>query len=199
LAERVAKVSNLLITGASHTGKSSLAASLSQALGWPSISTDSLARHPGRPWPSPPPHVAEFYAALSDLSIFQFLLHHHENMRPLLDRMLADSRTRATPCLWEGSAFRPEYFAPAANSDILMICLWTPAEVLQQRIHASCNYPDLTANQRSLVDRFLARTIADNDALSAAAKTRNIPVIDSSDPIAFAAARSGLLTQLGQR
>lgn len=42
----------ILIGGASHTGKSTLAQALASHLGWNYRSTDKLARHPGRPWVS---------------------------------------------------------------------------------------------------------------------------------------------------
>lgn len=55
----------ILIGGALHAGKSTLAKTLALKLGWRYVSTDSLARHPGRPWkPKPnrvPDHVAEHY------------------------------------------------------------------------------------------------------------------------------------------
>ncbi|MEL7245323.1 MAG: 2-phosphoglycerate kinase, partial [Cyanobacteria bacterium J06573_2] len=40
----------ILIGGSSHVGKSTLAQSLANKLNWNYISTDKLARHPGRPW-----------------------------------------------------------------------------------------------------------------------------------------------------
>ena len=39
----------ILIGGTSHTGKSTLARQLAEELGWNYLSTDQLARHPGRP------------------------------------------------------------------------------------------------------------------------------------------------------
>ncbi len=47
-------MSGILIAGSSHVGKSTFAARLTKALGWSLISTDSLARHPGRPAYRPP-------------------------------------------------------------------------------------------------------------------------------------------------
>ena len=60
----------LLIGGASHVGKSTMAQSISNfvagsSLGYNYISADNLARHPGRPWQTTltdiPKHVAEHY------------------------------------------------------------------------------------------------------------------------------------------
>ncbi len=47
----------ILIGGSSNVGKSILAQSLALKLGWSHISTDSLARHPGRPWKAEPKTV----------------------------------------------------------------------------------------------------------------------------------------------
>jgi hypothetical protein len=199
LAEAVGTAINLLIAGSSHVGKSSLAAELSQALGWPVVSTDSLARHPGRPWPVPPPHVAEFYAQLSDQSIFQFLRHHHDNMRPLLERALPDRIAQGSPCIWEGSALRPDYFAAALGPQTHMICLAAPAAVLRQRMHANSGYDGLPPDHRRLVDRFLTRSLTDNAALTAAAKSQNIDCIDTSDEAAFTLAKTRLIETLRGR
>jgi len=40
----------ILLGGTSCVGKSSLGQSLASSLGWDLLSTDQLARHPGRPW-----------------------------------------------------------------------------------------------------------------------------------------------------
>ena len=59
----------LLIGGTSHVGKSTLAKALAARLGGEHVSTDTLARHPGRPWATSsgpfPRHVAAHYLSLS--------------------------------------------------------------------------------------------------------------------------------------
>src|SRR5436190_17319138 len=112
---------NLLITGTSHVGKSSLGHDIAAATGWQLRATDTMARHPGRPWPTTPPHVAEFYAKLSPDSIFQFLLNHHENMWQSIQAALQIPGQYA---IWEGSALRPEYLARLPQSENLSICFY---------------------------------------------------------------------------
>lgn len=55
----------ILLGGTSHAGKSTLARAVASSLGWRTLSTDQLARHPGRPWALPPQfvptHVDEHY------------------------------------------------------------------------------------------------------------------------------------------
>jgi adenylate kinase family enzyme len=69
------KLRVILIGGSSRIGKSTLAESLAMKLGWRHISTDSLARHPGRPWrakpESVPLHIAEHYLSLSTNALIE--------------------------------------------------------------------------------------------------------------------------------
>lgn len=71
----------LLIGGASHVGKSTLAQSLASHLKWNCYSTDKLARHPGRPWQEGnkeiPQHVARYYEQLSADELIQDVLYHY--------------------------------------------------------------------------------------------------------------------------
>ena len=59
----------ILIGGTSHVGKSTVGRRLAEDLGWNYLSTDQLARHPGRPWRADggqiPDDVAEHYSSLS--------------------------------------------------------------------------------------------------------------------------------------
>ncbi|MBC7478354.1 MAG: hypothetical protein H7317_09720 [Pseudorhodobacter sp.] len=172
-------VVTLLIAGTSHVGKSSLAAAVAAGVGCAVRATDSMARHPGRPWPVPPPHVAEFYARMSADSIYQFLLHHHQNMWPLIAGAVAQSQR---PCVWEGSALRPEYLAGLVGPDILAICLHAPDDVVRQRIHASCGYEGLGAAHQGLVDAFVERSLRDNRAQVQAARAAEITCADTAGP-----------------
>ena len=57
-------VAVLVIGGTSHTGKSTLGHSLASDLGWRYLSTDIIARHPGRPFRGDgkvPSHVQAHY------------------------------------------------------------------------------------------------------------------------------------------
>ena len=184
---------NPLIAGTSHVGKSSLAATIADAVGCAVWATDSMARHPGRPWPVPPPHVAEFYARMSADSIYQFLLHHHQNMWPMIAGAVAQSQG---PCIWEGSALRPEYLAGLAGTGNLALCLHAPDDVVRQRIHASCGYRDLEATHQGLVDAFVERSVRDNRAQVRAARAAGITCVDSAEPDAVAALCRDLIGRL---
>lgn len=186
-------VSNILIGGASHVGKTTFCRSLAQALAWEVFSTDTFARHPGRPWPHVRPHVADFYAHLSDESIFTFLLHHHENMWPGIEHFLQGRLNAGSACLLEGSALRPEYMAGLSSATHAVLCLVASSAFLQERIHTNSRYALLTAEKRSLVDTFLERTVRDNEAVIAAAKSGGIECVDVSDQRAVLKARTKLI------
>ena len=111
-------LSTILIAGTSHVGKSTLAGLLSTMLGWQAISTDSLARHPGRPWPGIPAQVEEYYTALSAETIHWFLKVHHQNIWPLIRPMIDSSSHSGNPAIFEGAALRPEFISPLLGSTV---------------------------------------------------------------------------------
>lgn len=187
---------NLTITGASNTGKSTLATSVARATEIDSRSTDKMARHPGRPWPTVRPHVAEFYAALTDKSIFQFLLHHHDNMWPHIKTLLRSNEAGAKRCILEGSALRPEYLATLSQPQNLSICLYAPSDFLRNRIHVESEYATRDADHRFIINKFISRTINDNTANFEAARTHRIECIDVSRPKRFDDLKHRLITQL---
>jgi len=102
-------LSTILIAGTSH---------VSTRLGWQAISTDSLARHPGRPWPGIPAPVEEYYTALSAETIHWFLKVHHQNIWPLIRPMIDSSSHTGNPAIFEGAALRPEFISPLLGSTV---------------------------------------------------------------------------------
>ena len=114
----------ILVGGSSHVGKSTLSGSLAAELGWTHVSSDTLARHPGRPWkPEPekvPDNVAEHYISLSvDELLRDVLCHYRVNVWPKVEAIVAaysndtsragviveGSRTHRRPALY-GKAHR---------------------------------------------------------------------------------------------
>ncbi|MEM5477136.1 hypothetical protein [Pacificibacter sp. AS14] len=173
---------NILIGGASHVGKSTLAKALGEALGWEVFSTDQMARHPGRPWPKTRPHVAEFYNSLSPESIFTFLLHHHDNMWPGIQRFLSDQHDAGNPYILEGSALRPEFLSKLPANQYARIFLTAPATFIEQRVRVNSGYVKLSSDMRSVVDAFVERSIRDNTSMIEAAEIHEIGCVDVSDP-----------------
>lgn len=170
----------ILIGGTSHVGKSTLGATLARILNTEVISTDALARHPGRPWPKTRVHVAEFYAQLSGDSIYSFLLNHHQNMWTHLKGLIETSMNTESALILEGSALRPEYLADFVGTKAECLCLWAPDALITQRIYANSDYARLAPDQRKLVNAFLQRSLKDNVAIRESAQVCNIPYVDVS-------------------
>lgn len=169
---------NLLISGTSHTGKSSLADVIGKALGCKTYATDGFARHPGRPWPNPAPHVAEYFAALSGKTIYQFLLNHHENMWPQLQKLILEKHAAGETFILEGSALRPEYTQTIAPDMALNICLYADDDFLRERMRQNSSYTSRDANMQHIVDKFIDRSLMDNTQNIIATKAHGIECFD---------------------
>lgn len=145
----------LLIGGTSNVGKSTVAQEVASRLGIGYRSTDYLARHPGRPWRTPewevPPHVAEHYASLPVDELIVSVLDHYERLWPRIEEIaLGDD------LVLEGSALWP---ARVATLDVRAVWLTADDDLIRERIHESSDYTRATAEERLLVDKFVARTV----------------------------------------
>lgn len=170
----------VLIGGTSHVGKSTLAAHLANALGCKTISTDQLARHPGRPWPIIPRPVVDFYERLPAETIYWFLRVHHENMWPMLERMIDDHVRVGGNLVLEGSALRPEYVAPVLSEAITGVCLCAPDAFLRLRMQAEAGYLKASDPDRSVMDKFIERSLQDNAEMCEAAQRHGLTLVDVS-------------------
>ena len=177
----------VLIGGSSHVGKSSLAESLAANLGWTHISTDSLARHAGRPWkPHPenvPEDVAEHYLSLSvDELITDVLRHYRVNVWPKVEAIVA-SHTSATPTsriVLEGSALWPEFATTLDFDRIAALWLTASEEVFRRRIRHGSMYHSKSPRERTIIDNFLARTLAYDSQMLKVINRHGLTLIDVS-------------------
>jgi cytidylate kinase len=146
----------LLIGGTSNVGKSTVAAVLAERLGFEHRSTDFLARHPGRPWRTPdrevPPHVAEHYSTLSVDELIASVLAHYERLWPRIEELVHG----ADGLVLEGSALWPARVATLTG----VPAVWLAAGdgVIRSRIQTAGHYAGATADERALMDKFIART-----------------------------------------
>ncbi|SOC93031.1 hypothetical protein SAMN05216358_3194 [Rhizobium sp. AN5] len=188
-------LSIILISGTSHVGKSTLAGLLIEKLHCEAISTDSLARHPGRPWPGIPAPVEEYYRQLSAETIHWFLKVHHQNIWPLV-RGLIDSKTgTGNIVVFEGAALRPEFIAPLLGSAVAGVFLHAQNDFLSDRMRAHAGYKDATAGQRRIMDAFIERSLRENTEMLASARHHHVPTVDIANPEAF----DGLVNELTAR
>jgi 2-phosphoglycerate kinase len=155
----------ILLGGSSHSGKSTLAKTLGRKLGWSDLSTDRLARHPGRPWRPKgeplPEHVAKHYAALSADELIVDVLRHYRSMWPGIEtliRMYA-AESSGDRLILEGSALWPATVAKLNVGSTAALWLTASDDIFQRRIYKSSGYYERSVKERFLIDQFLARTI----------------------------------------
>ena len=170
----------ILIGGTSHTGKSTLAGALAARLGGTARSTDTLARHPGRPWATLPMtvplHVVEHYGTLStEEQMASVLAHYRRLATQIVD--LVGAATAEAPLLLEGSALLPETVAPLIADDVVSVTLLAPSEVTTARIYAESRHAERDAEACRLIDGFLARAIAFEAWVGKEAQRYDLPVI----------------------
>lgn len=166
----------------SHVGKSTLASALASSLGRELISTDNLGRHPGRPWPSVRPQVAEYYASLSDETIHWFLKVHHENMWPRIRQIIESHRQLAKPFVLEGAALRPEYVAQLEPGSVAAVFLYADEDFLRRRMMEEAGHSDADEATAAIIAKFIERSIRENRDMLEAAQAANIRCVDVATP-----------------
>ena len=173
----------ILIGGSSHVGKSTLADSLAAKLRWTQISTDKLARHPGRPWkPEPvPDHVAEHYLSLSVRELIEDVLHHYRvNVWPQVETIVTATATDTSKkrIIVEGSALWPEFVATLDVANLAAIWLTASDAVFEQRIRAASEYRTKSQRERVMVDKFLKRSLLYNAQMMDAIRQHGLMSVD---------------------
>lgn len=158
----------ILIGGASHAGKSTLAQALASHLGWNYRSTDKLARHPGRPWVSAygkaiPEHVVKHYRELPVEALFLDVLSHYEqNVIPQVEVIVhSHTSAKSKECLiLEGSALWPAFITNlVSEKDVKAIWLTASDQLLQNRIKHGSNFCNVCENEKHLIQKFLHLTL----------------------------------------
>ncbi|MET9079440.1 hypothetical protein ABZX95_46840 [Streptomyces sp. NPDC004232] len=155
----------VLIGGTSNVGKSTVAQVVAEKLGFECLSTDWLARHPGRPWKTlereVPTHVAEHYASLTVDELIASVLGHYDRLWPRIEELItahaAESSGRKGLVL-EGSALWPVRVARLRVPRTAAVWLTTDDALVRARVHAAGRYEAATDEEQRLMDKFLART-----------------------------------------
>ena len=188
-------LSGILITGTSHVGKTTFARRLADELRWNILSTDDLARHPGRPWPTVRPAIAEYYERLSSETIHWFLKVHHQNIWPVIRRKIKEEIHAGRPFIFEGSALRPEYLAALNPAFTASICLYAEDGFLEERMRREEGYSRVEAPHQSIIDKFIERSLRENIEMQAAAQTHHMKLVNVADTGAMNALYEDLLRQ----
>lgn len=155
----------ILLGGSSNVGKSTVGDALATMLGWRCVSTDSLAKHPGRPWPKRkekvPTEVTDHYLNLQADELLESVILHHRRMSPLVAEYIwsflkgaGDSRI-----VLEGSALWPFITAGHRLKEVGAVWLTASPETLRSRIEQSSGYQSADFRSRAMISSFLERTI----------------------------------------
>ncbi|KAB2589362.1 (d)CMP kinase [Streptomyces arboris] len=155
----------VLIGGTSNVGKSTVAQVVAERLGFECLSTDALARHPGRPWRTPewqvPAHVAEHYGSHTVDELITSVFDHYDRLWPRIEELIT-ARAAADPdsarLVLEGSALWPVRVARLQVPHTAAVWLATDDSLVRARVHAAGRYEAATDEERALMDKFLART-----------------------------------------
>lgn len=175
----------ILIGGASHTGKSTLAAVISRQLGWSLLSTDRLGRHPGRPWSTGdravPGHVSDYYLSQQAEELLQDVLKYRRSMWPTIDHIIANrlNSADADPLIVEGAALLPECVSKIESPSVQAVFLTADPELICGRIRSSASYETKEKEERKLIDRFIERSLLFNEHVRRTARLGSVELIDT--------------------
>ncbi|MFE5239499.1 MULTISPECIES: AAA family ATPase [unclassified Streptomyces] len=155
----------VLIGGTSNVGKSTVAQVVAEKCGFECLSTDALARHPGRPWRTPdrevPAHVAEHYGSLTVDELMTSVLDHYGRLWPRIEELITAHAAEdggSTGLVLEGSALWPVSVARLRVPHTAAVWLTADDSLVRARVHAAGRYDAATDGEKVLMDKFLART-----------------------------------------
>jgi len=177
----------LLLGGTSHVGKSTLAATLADALGWNLVSTDQLARHPGRPWrvdgSELPDDVRRHYSELTTAGLLEAVTRHYrENVWPIVTAIVHSRVNNPfdSGLVLEGSAILPECVANARLGGAAVIWLTAPVPTIRERIDATSRLATRPPSEQRLIRAFLDRALAFQSLLEEQTHRLGLTCIDAT-------------------
>jgi len=153
----------LAIGGTSHAGKSSVGQRLATSLEWAYVSTDRLAKHPGRPWGhqpgiDPPSHVVAHYRANTTVDLTDLLLAHFATMRDVVSDAVTTHLQTSPGVVIEGSALWPGMdITPALP--VVSRWLVIDDDHLWRRMRAESYYSRQPRRIQDLIEAFRDRSI----------------------------------------
>lgn len=155
----------VLIGGTSNVGKSTVARVVADRLGFEYVSTDGLARHPGRPWPTPewgvPAHVDAHYRSLTVDELIASVLEHYQRLWPRIQDLVTTHAAAQSGggLVMEGSALWPDNVAELTVPHTVAVWITAGEATLSARMRAASGYGQMAEGDRFVVDKFVARTL----------------------------------------
>jgi hypothetical protein len=150
-------------------------------LGWPVVSTDTMGRHPGRPWKKAPEevpgHVAWHYLSMPVEELVEDVLRHYRvNIWPRAEVVMREGGGKGL--VMEGSALWPELVAGLRMEGVRGVWLTGADAVLERRIKVESGYALRDARGRELIERFVARTLRYNTLMMEAVRRLGLASVE---------------------
>ena len=180
-------LSVVLIGGTSNVGKSTLAQALARRLGWSCVPTDSLGRHPGRPWTVAdgqiPAHVGEHYLSLPIEELATAQLRHYARMWPVIRSLIETHACDHDDAglIVEGSGVWPDRVAEISDPKVAAIWLTASPATVRGRIYSASRYAELADDATILVDKFVGRSNLYNEVMLSAVRRLGLACVDVDD------------------
>lgn len=190
----------VLIGGTSHVGKSTFARALAQRMGWEYLSTDSFARHPGRPWRDDgevPEIVQAYYGSRKpDTLLEEVMEHYRKHVWPIAQAVVRARISNAyDSCLvLEGSAIWPDCVVESGIDGVWSTWLTARPELIAERIRVNSRFAERTTAQQALIEAFTHRSLAFdvqvmNSVRRLAQRSADVSTPDSLDAMSQACMR----------
>jgi hypothetical protein len=169
-------------------GKSTFARTSAHLMGWEYLSTDSFARHPGRPWrdQGEVPELVKTYYLSRKLEVLleEVVSHYRRIVWPIAQAVVqARIENPYDSCLvLEGSAILPDCVFESRLDEVWSIWLTAKPDLITQRIHESSRYTERSRTDQALIDIFLRRSLAFNDGIIESVSRLGQPFTDVTVP-----------------
>jgi hypothetical protein len=175
-----------LIGGTSHVGKSTTAQALAARLGWACVSTDRLARHPGRPWSTAtftlPTHVVEHYRTLTPEALTDAQLAHYRNMWPLvIERIEAALTEDGEPLVLEGSGVLPGRVAALGRPDVRAVWLTAAPGLIEARVRRESNFGGQAPDVQAMIAKFIGRSQLYDAEVIGEVRALGLPLVEVTE------------------
>ena len=128
-------------------------------------------------------HVAKHYLSLSVDELLEDVLHHYRvNFWPKVEAIVASHSNDAseTGVVLEGSALWPKFVTDLNFDRVAALWLTASDDVLRQRIHDESMYGSKSSRARTMVDKFLGRTLAYNSLMIDVVSRHGFVLVDVS-------------------
>lgn len=130
-----------------------------------------------------PDNVAEHYLKLSLDELIEDVLRHYKlNVWPKVEAIIAShlNDPTTTGIVLEGSALWPDFASNLDFANVSAIWLTASNELFQRRIHTNSLYTSKSPRERTMIDKFLGRSLAYDKRMVEAVNRHGFLLLDVS-------------------